>query len=92
MSAAPASSAVPTAKATSTDAATAPPKDQKPAAALEEDDEFEDFPVEGAFRALHLSGSHYSASSAWIVERKVEEKANDSLIARLDARRDGGAG
>jgi hypothetical protein len=59
MSAAPASGAAPTVKATSTDAATTPPKDQKPAAALEEDDEFEDFPVEGALRALpSLCGSH----------------------------------
>jgi 26 proteasome complex subunit DSS1 len=47
MSAAPASGAAPTAKATSADPTTTPPKDQKPAAALEEDDEFEDFPVEG---------------------------------------------
>jgi 26 proteasome complex subunit DSS1 len=47
MSAAPASGAAPTAKATSTEATTTPPKDVKPAAALEEDDEFEDFPVEG---------------------------------------------
>jgi len=46
MSAAPASGAVPTTKATSTDAAKTPPKEQKPTAALEEDDEFEDFPVE----------------------------------------------
>jgi len=46
MSAAPASGAATTAKATSSDSASAPAKDQKPAAALEEDDEFEDFPVE----------------------------------------------
>jgi len=46
MSAAPASGAAPTPKATANDATTTPPKDQKPAAALEEDDEFEDFPVE----------------------------------------------
>jgi len=46
MSAAPASGAAPpTAKATTTDK-TAETKDVKPAAALEEDDEFEDFPVE----------------------------------------------
>jgi hypothetical protein len=36
----------PTTKATTNDS-TQPPKDQKLAAALEEDDEFEDFPVEG---------------------------------------------
>lgn len=47
MSAAPASGAVPTAKATSaSDRSADPSKDVKPAAALEEDDEFEDFPVE----------------------------------------------
>jgi len=47
MSAAPASGAAPTTtKATSTDKNTEPTKDTKPAAALEEDDEFEDFPVE----------------------------------------------
>jgi len=46
MSAAPASGPVTTAKATTSDASSAPTKEQKPAAALEEDDEFEDFPVE----------------------------------------------
>jgi len=46
MSAAPASGAAPqTTKATTTDKS-AETKDTKPAAALEEDDEFEDFPVE----------------------------------------------
>lgn len=46
MSAAPASGAAPqTTKATTTDKS-AETKDPKPAAALEEDDEFEDFPVE----------------------------------------------
>jgi hypothetical protein len=48
MSAAPASGAAPATKATKPETSTTtPPKDQKPAAALEEDDEFEDFPVEG---------------------------------------------
>jgi hypothetical protein len=46
MSAAPASGAAPTAKAVTTDKNAEPTKDAKPAAALEEDDEFEDFPVE----------------------------------------------
>jgi len=46
MSAAPASGAAPAAKAVATDKNAEPPKDAKPAAALEEDDEFEDFPVE----------------------------------------------
>ncbi len=47
MSAAPASGATPqTTKATTTDKNTDSTKDTKPAAALEEDDEFEDFPVE----------------------------------------------
>jgi 26 proteasome complex subunit DSS1 len=45
MSAAPASGAPPTTKATTTDK-NVESKDTKPAAALEEDDEFEDFPVE----------------------------------------------
>jgi len=46
MSAAPASGAAPqTTKSTTTDKS-AETKDTKPAAALEEDDEFEDFPVE----------------------------------------------
>lgn len=45
MSAAPASGAAATAKATTSDKG-AETKDVKPAAALEEDDEFEDFPVE----------------------------------------------
>jgi len=46
MSAAPASSAVSTAKPTSSEKPTESSKDAKPTAALEEDDEFEDFPVE----------------------------------------------
>lgn len=46
MSAAPASGAAPAAKAVTTDKNAEPTKDAKPAAALEEDDEFEDFPVE----------------------------------------------
>jgi len=46
MSAAPASGAAPSAKATTSDKNVEPTKDTKPAAALEEDDEFEDFPVE----------------------------------------------
>lgn len=57
MSAAPASSAPPTTKATTTDK-NVEPKDTKPAAALEEDDEFEDFPVESESfrgRSQHLS-------------------------------------
>jgi hypothetical protein len=52
MSAAPASGATPTTKATANNVTTTPPKEQKPAAALEEDDEFEDFPVEGTLTAL----------------------------------------
>ena len=47
MSAAPASGAVPTNKAIVADKSAESTKDVKPAAALEEDDEFEDFPVEG---------------------------------------------
>jgi len=47
MSAAPATGgAQPTAKATTSDKTSDPAKDGKAAAALEEDDEFEDFPVE----------------------------------------------
>ena len=46
MSAAPASGAVPTSKAVVTDKTADSTKDTKPAAALEEDDEFEDFPAE----------------------------------------------
>jgi 26 proteasome complex subunit DSS1 len=50
MSAAPSSGAAPAAKNTaSPDKNALPSKDGKPAAALEEDDEFEDFPVESAF-------------------------------------------
>jgi len=46
MSGAPAAVVAPTTKATVSDKSSQPTKDQKPAAALEEDDEFEDFPVE----------------------------------------------
>jgi len=46
MSAAPASGAAPNTKTTTTDKSADTSKDTKPAAALEEDDEFEDFPVE----------------------------------------------
>ena len=53
MSGAPASGGAPaTAKATTSEKSTEPTKDVKPAAALEEDDEFEDFPVES--RSLSL--------------------------------------
>lgn len=56
MSAAPGSGTASTTKASNADAAATPPKEQKPAAALEEDDEFEDFPVEGMQTTL-LSAS-----------------------------------
>ncbi|CAL3964202.1 hypothetical protein PZA11_001619 [Diplocarpon coronariae] len=46
MSAAPASGAAPASKNAATDKSADATKDTKPAAALEEDDEFEDFPVE----------------------------------------------
>ncbi|KAK0104653.1 26S proteasome complex subunit [Cadophora gregata] len=46
MSAAPASGAAPASKAVATDKSDESVKDNKPTAALEEDDEFEDFPVE----------------------------------------------
>jgi len=46
MSAAPASGAGSTSKATASDKSADATKEVKPAAALEEDDEFEDFPVE----------------------------------------------
>jgi 26 proteasome complex subunit DSS1 len=46
MSTAPASGAAPTTKATTSDKSGDATKDVKPAATLEEDDEFEDFPVE----------------------------------------------
>jgi 26 proteasome complex subunit DSS1 len=55
MSAAPASGAAPTTKATTSDKTAASTKDVKPAAALEEDDEFEDFPVESTPPFLTLS-------------------------------------
>ena len=54
MSAAPASGAAPAAKAAATDKNAEPTKDAKPAAALEEDDEFEDFPVESMLRCASL--------------------------------------
>jgi hypothetical protein len=74
MSAAPASGAAPqTTKATSADK-TDSTKEVKPAAALEEDDEFEDFPVE--------------STSALCLTRfaKAEEEAN-VRDGRLDTRR-----
>jgi hypothetical protein len=59
MSAAPSSGAASaTTKATTADASSTPAKDQKPAAALEEDDEFEDFPVEGTFHDKRKSRSN----------------------------------
>jgi hypothetical protein len=68
MSAAPASGAAPTTKATSSDATTTPPKEQKPAVALEEDDEFEDFPVEGIVLPLYFSTSFYGPRCAVLHE------------------------
>lgn len=52
MSAAPASGAAPANKAVATDKSADTAKDSKPTAALEEDDEFEDFPVES--RSINL--------------------------------------
>lgn len=49
MSAAPASGAAPASKQVATDKSADSAKDNKPTAALEEDDEFEDFPVESRF-------------------------------------------
>ncbi|RDW75026.1 hypothetical protein BP6252_06168 [Coleophoma cylindrospora] len=46
MSAAPAAGPAPTSKATTSNKTTDAAKDTQPAAVLEEDDEFEDFPVE----------------------------------------------
>ncbi|KAI4112775.1 MAG: hypothetical protein LQ345_006128 [Seirophora villosa] len=64
------SSSVPTTKAlTSDDTSTNPLKDQqqKPAAALEEDDEFEDFPVEGTPPPAPLSPFSFGAENALTV-------------------------
>jgi 26 proteasome complex subunit DSS1 len=68
MSAAPASGAAPTAKATTSDNSAETMKDAKPAAALEEDDEFEDFPVESMLPPCcpccgytHLHGMNWGA-------------------------------
>ena len=55
MSAAPASGTAPQTKATSADKNTDSTKEVKPAAALEEDDEFEDFPVESTFSQICLN-------------------------------------
>jgi len=52
MSAAPASGATSAAKAITTDKNAEPTKDAKPAGALEEDDEFEDFPVESTLSSV----------------------------------------
>jgi 26 proteasome complex subunit DSS1 len=57
MSAAPASGAVPTTKIATTDKNADSTKEAKPAAALEEDDEFEDFPVESMFALPRLSSA-----------------------------------
>jgi hypothetical protein len=66
MSAAPAAGATPTAKAATTEGVTTTPKGQKPAPALEEDDEFEDFPVEGLYPDLNAcSGVSRVISCAW---------------------------
>jgi len=54
MSAAPASGAAPPAKVTTTDKNAEPTKETKPAAALEEDDEFEDFPVESTLSSSSM--------------------------------------
>jgi 26 proteasome complex subunit DSS1 len=59
MSAAPASGATSAAKAITTDKNAEPTKDAKPAGALEEDDEFEDFPVESTLSSvLRMLGTY----------------------------------
>ncbi|KAI9644779.1 26S proteasome complex subunit [Ciborinia camelliae] len=73
MSAAPASGAVPTAKATSTDKPTADAtKDQKPAITLEEDDEFEDFPVETDLAIERTGLSPRGSSDDYQIESSTE--------------------
>lgn len=57
-----------------------PTQVQRPAV-LEEDDEFEDFPIEGEL--LFFS----SLNSSWVMERN-EQLTNDLGVCRLAARRD----
>lgn len=37
-------------------------QDKKPAAQLEEDDEFEDFPVEGKFTSVRIHAGHWTGT------------------------------
>jgi len=93
MSGAPTSSGAPqTAKATTADKSTEPTKETKPAAALEEDDEFEDFPVESMLLSTPLSLSSTCGLEAHGRRERYEYEFNANKNAgRLDTRRDRGA-
>ena len=85
MSAAPASgTAPPTTKATTTDKGTET-KDTKPAAALEEDDEFEDFPVESTFPTAIPPGTLQPLGGR--KDEMGDNKAKLTILGRLDTRR-----
>lgn len=71
MSAAPSSGAAPAAGSTASPDKNAPPsKDGKPAAALEEDDEFEDFPVESTFATPYTMAQLRGSAESVLVESK----------------------
>ena len=70
MSAAPASGAAPANKAVATDKSADPAKDSKPTAALEEDDEFEDFPVES--RSIDFLDSRMGGAAVVVVRQTTQ--------------------
>jgi len=59
-----------------------PLQSQKPAAQLEEDDEFEDFPVEGDIQALWnvSQGCRLMMSTDWAKEEEVGSQANNTHL------------
>lgn len=83
MSAAPASGAAPAVKAVTTDKNAEPTKDAKPAAALEEDDEFEDFPVESMSPSCSACWGHKLVAGG----NMIWDAVADDVDGRLDTRR-----
>lgn len=83
MSAAPASGAAPAAKAVTRDKNAEPTKDAKLAAALEEDDEFEDFPVESMSPSCSACWRHQVVAGG----NMIWDAIADDTDGRLDTRR-----
>ena len=76
-----------TTKAVTTDSkdTSQPLQPQKPGAQLEEDDEFEDFPVEGTCHPIHTPGLHLSVRDANAVRYRLDQGRGSRITGRCHA-------